>query len=104
MTSQNCTQTQNTPVPPLPGAVNQVLSHFLHALHVAVATAVEQRQPRLDECAGSLVQGRLGTGCVAAVKLRLRQDQVNQADELLWFQAQDKLLCPLLRTHQDERE
>lgn len=59
---------------------------------------MEERQPGLDEGAGDLVQAaRVVAGRVAAVQLRLQQDQVDQADELLRGEPQHKLIRFVLR-------
>ncbi|TNN68065.1 hypothetical protein EYF80_021710 [Liparis tanakae] len=64
---------------------------------LSAAVGVKEGQPRLDEGAGRLVQSAFViVWGVATVELRLRQDQVHQADELLGTEPEHALLCFLL--------
>lgn len=73
------------PVLPFLCAVDEVLRDFLDVFQISIAVGVKEGQPGLDEGAGDLVQAAafVIVGWVATVELRLRQDQVDQADELL---------------------
>lgn len=93
-----------SPVLPLLRAANEVLRDLLDVLHVSAAVGVEQGQPGLDEGAGDLVQAAplVFAGRLVAVQLRLGQDEVHQADELVGREPQHKLLCFLLRAPQKQ--
>lgn len=91
-----------SPVLPLLCAANEVLRDLLDVLHVSAAVGVKQRQPGLDEGAGDLIQAAplVFAGRLAAVQLRLGQDEVHQADKLVGREPQHKLLCFLLQAPQ----
>lgn len=84
------------PVPPLLDAVEEVLADGVDVLGVAVAAAVQQGQAGLDEGTGGLVQRFFGFARVSPAQLRLQQDQIHQADQLISGQLQDKLLSAFL--------
>lgn len=93
------------PVVPLLCAADEVDWHFLDVFQSSITVRVKEGQSGLNERAGSLVQATFIVVCwVTAVELRLGQDQVHQADELLRAQPEYKFLCFLLhkrkRKHQ----
>lgn len=86
------------PVAPLLDAACQMCRHLPDALSISTAAAEQQRQPGLEEATGCGVP-------VLAPALRLRQDQVRQANELRGLDPQHELLSPLLQqapTHQPQ--
>lgn len=78
------------PVAPLLDAARQVCCHLPNALVVAVAAAEQQGQPGLQQAAACGAP-------VLAPGLRLRQDQLHQADALGSPHPQHQLLPPLLQ-------
>lgn len=79
----------NPPASPLLNAASQILHYFLDALKVPMRTTEQQRQSRLDECAGGLFSVLVSGFC-------LSQDQLHHADQFRRLQVEHKFLTALL--------